>query len=88
MDPSLRFLDDMDICFRGHGSQLIFKISLVSIIYAPISCWLHSFTAAVGFGRQLRRAAKAVQAGGVAKDPWLQHSATKVADDDGCMVEN
>lgn len=88
LHPLFEFLENMTMCFRGHGSQLMVGLSTVSDSTAPKECWLHSCEEARVFAKHLIRAWKAVKAGGVAKDYFAQPVVTKLASSGGWVIES
>ncbi|CAO2647187.1 Nn.00g081090.m01.CDS01 [Neocucurbitaria sp. VM-36] len=56
LHPGLRFLEDMTICFRGHGSRLRLQIGTIAEHRAPKSCFEHYVDEMVRFAHGLREA--------------------------------
>ncbi|KAH3965872.1 hypothetical protein HBH70_112440 [Parastagonospora nodorum] len=91
LHPLLQFLDDMNVCFRGYGTQLLFcfhPLDSERSGTAPESCWKHAGEEAVCFAQHLQKAHKAVEIGSVAKDLWLRYPATKLVLGNKVIVEN
>lgn len=90
LHPLLRFLEDITLCIRGHGSQVMIKLAIVSSNLAPRTCFEHSRSEAVNFAHHLRRLCLAVGAGGegVATDSVAQPRITKFVTEYGLVGQN
>lgn len=90
LHPLLRFLGDMSMCFRGHGSRLIIELAIVNTSLAPKSCFEHSCLEAIEFAKHLQRLCLAVASGGegVATDSMAEPCVTKLLWRDAQFVRN
>ncbi|KAJ4293519.1 hypothetical protein N0V90_008802 [Kalmusia sp. IMI 367209] len=60
LHPLLRFLEDVDICWKGRGSRIYMATHIVHHIEVPRSCWEHYGEMFMLEARKLKRAVEIV----------------------------
>ncbi|KAF2024204.1 hypothetical protein EK21DRAFT_94266 [Setomelanomma holmii] len=88
LHPLIQFLGDTTMCFRGHGAQLLMSLGMMSEDQAPKSCWEHACQEVLEFAKQISKAYKAIQAGGVGQHQAARPIVTKLTTDGEQTVED
>lgn len=79
--PLLHFLEDVSLCFRGHGPHLYLDINIVADCDAPLSCYEHYCTEIRFLGNRLRRATDLIESCGLDKDLFIRPACTRLVSD-------
>jgi len=88
LHPLLQFLGHGATCFRGHKTLFVFNIRFFSDLCAPKSLFERGRADAITFACHLKKALKALEAGGMRSDVASRPIITKLVAYDRFMVEN
>jgi hypothetical protein len=78
LHPALRFLEDVDICWKGSGAKLRLELYIVHQCMSPLSCWDHYLAMELGFARSLKNAWEVVERSGLHDDQFAKPSVTDI----------
>lgn len=68
LHPMLRFLEDVDICFKGNGTKLYAEFKIVKEADVPQSCWNDSMAMYLFMARNLKSTWKSMHRYGIQND--------------------
>jgi len=75
--PLLRPLEDMQICFRGHGQHVLFTLNLLYYARSPRSCYEHVCEDFMALAKLLRNTITAMEIQKLGQDLFLQPLCTR-----------
>ncbi|KAF2845044.1 hypothetical protein T440DRAFT_408923 [Plenodomus tracheiphilus IPT5] len=76
--PALRFLEDANICVRGHGTILLIELDLFNEAAAPRSCYEHYCEEMIDFAKGLSTAIQMISPGGCGKEFFTNPITSKI----------